>query len=37
MKRALCLMLLVVFVFLTGCGTAPVRKEPEIPAKRPVS
>jgi phospholipid-binding lipoprotein MlaA len=30
-------MLLVVFVFLTGCGTAPVRKEPEIPAKRPVS
>jgi len=37
MRRALCLMLLVVFVFLTGCGTAPVRKEPEIPAKRPVS
>ena len=37
MKRALCLMLLVVFVFLTGCGTAPVRKEPEMPAKRPVS
>jgi len=37
MKRARCLMLLVVFVFLTGCGTAPVRKEPEIPAKRPVS
>jgi len=37
MKRALCLMLLTVFVFLTGCGTAPVRKEPEIPAKRPVS
>ena len=37
MKRALCLMLLVIFVFLTGCGTAPVRKEPEIPAKRPVS
>jgi phospholipid-binding lipoprotein MlaA len=30
-------MLLVVFVFLTGCGTAPVRKEPEIPAQRPVS
>jgi phospholipid-binding lipoprotein MlaA len=30
-------MLLVVFVFLTGCGTAPVRKEPEIPAKYPVS
>jgi phospholipid-binding lipoprotein MlaA len=30
-------MLLTVFVFLTGCGTAPVRKEPEIPAKRPVS
>lgn len=37
MKRALWLMLLVVFVSLTGCGTAPVRKEPEIPAKRPVS
>ena len=37
MKRALCLMLLVVFVFLAGCGTAPVRKEPEIPAKYPVS
>ena len=37
MKRTLCLMLLTVFVFLTGCGTAPVRKEPEIPAKRPVS
>jgi phospholipid-binding lipoprotein MlaA len=37
MKRALCLMLLVVFVFLAGCGTAPVRKEPEIPAKRLVS
>jgi phospholipid-binding lipoprotein MlaA len=37
MKRALCLMLLTVFVFLVGCGTAPVRKEPEIPAQRPVS
>ena len=37
MKRALCLMLLTVFVCLAGCGTAPVRKEPEIPAKRPVS
>jgi phospholipid-binding lipoprotein MlaA len=37
MKRALCLMLLMVFVFLAGCGTAPVRKEPEIPAKYPVS
>lgn len=37
MKHALCMMLLVVFVLLTGCGTAPVRKEPEIPAKRPVS
>jgi phospholipid-binding lipoprotein MlaA len=30
-------MLLSVFIFLAGCGTAPVRKEPEIPAKRPVS
>jgi len=37
MKRALCLMLLTVFICLAGCGTAPVRKEPEIPAKRPVS
>ena len=37
MKRALCLMLLTVFIFLAGCGTAPVRKEPEIPAQRPVS
>jgi phospholipid-binding lipoprotein MlaA len=30
-------MLLTAFIFLAGCGTAPVRKEPEIPAKRPVS
>jgi phospholipid-binding lipoprotein MlaA len=37
MKRALCLMLLTAFLFLAGCGAAPVRKEPEIPAKRPVS
>ena len=37
MKRALCLMLLTVFIFPAGCGTAPVRQEPEIPAKRPVS
>jgi phospholipid-binding lipoprotein MlaA len=37
MKRPLSLMLLTVFVFLSGCGTAPVRKEPIIPAKRPVS
>lgn len=37
MKHALCLMLLTAFIFLAGCGTAPVRKEPEIPAKRPVS
>jgi phospholipid-binding lipoprotein MlaA len=36
MKRALCLMLLTVFVCLFGCGTAPVRKEPEFAAKRPV-
>jgi len=36
MKRALCLMLLTAFIFLAGCGTAPVRKEPEIPAQRPV-
>jgi phospholipid-binding lipoprotein MlaA len=37
MKRALSLMLLAVFFFVSGCGTAPVRKEPEIPAQRPVS
>jgi phospholipid-binding lipoprotein MlaA len=37
MKRVLCLMLLTAFIFMAGCGTAPVRKEPEIPAKRPVS
>lgn len=37
MKRALGLMLLTMFIVLAGCGTAPVRKEPEIPAKRPVS
>jgi phospholipid-binding lipoprotein MlaA len=37
MKRALSLMLLTIFVILGGCGTAPVRKDPEIPAKRPVS
>jgi len=30
-------MLLTAFIFLAGCGTAPVRKEPEIPAKYPVS
>ena len=37
MKRALCLVLLTAFIFVAGCGTTPVRKEPEIPAKRPVS
>lgn len=37
MKRALSLMLLAVFAVLVGCGTAPVRKESEVPAKRPVS
>ena len=37
MKRVLCLMLLTAFIFMAGCGTAPVRKEPEIPAKRTVS
>jgi phospholipid-binding lipoprotein MlaA len=37
MKRALSLMLLTIFIVIAGCGTAPVRKEPEIPAKRPVS
>jgi phospholipid-binding lipoprotein MlaA len=37
MKRALSLMLLAVWVFTAGCGTAPVRREPEIPAKWPVS
>ena len=37
MKRAWCLMLFAVLLFLAGCGTAQVRKEPEIPAQRPVS
>jgi len=37
MKRALCLMLLTALIGLAGCGTTPVRKEPEIPAKRPLS
>jgi phospholipid-binding lipoprotein MlaA len=37
MKRALCFMLLTAFMFVAGCSTTPVRKEPEIPAKRPVS
>ena len=37
MKRFLCLMLLTAFMFVAGCSTTPVRKEPEIPAKRPVS
>jgi phospholipid-binding lipoprotein MlaA len=30
-------MLLVFFFFMAGCSTAPVQKEPIIPAKRPVS
>jgi phospholipid-binding lipoprotein MlaA len=30
-------MLLTAFFFLAGCGTTPVRNEPELPAKRPVS
>jgi len=33
----MCLVLLTAFIFMAGCGTTPVRKEPEIPAKRPVS
>jgi phospholipid-binding lipoprotein MlaA len=37
MKRALCLVLLAVFLGVTGCGTTPVRQEPDVPAKRPVS
>ncbi len=37
MKRALCLMLLTAFMFVASCGTTPVRKEPEVLAKRPVS
>jgi phospholipid-binding lipoprotein MlaA len=37
MKRVWCLMLFAVFVFLAGCGTAQVRKGPEMPAQRPVS
>jgi phospholipid-binding lipoprotein MlaA len=30
-------MLLTAFILMAGCGTAPVRRESEIPAKRPVS
>jgi PBP1b-binding outer membrane lipoprotein LpoB len=37
MKRALSRMLLAILVFLSGCSTAPVQKEPIIPAKRPAS
>jgi len=37
MNRALCLMLLTMMLFLAGCGAAPVRHDPEIPAKRPIS
>ncbi len=37
MNRSLSLMLLAVFCILIGCSTAPVQKEPIIPAKRPVS
>jgi phospholipid-binding lipoprotein MlaA len=37
MKRALCLPLLAAFLLAAGCGTTPIRKEPEITAKRPVS
>jgi len=37
MARALCPILLAVFILLAGCGAAPVRNEPELPVKRPVS
>ena len=37
MKRFQAILLFVVFVVVAGCGTAQVRMEPEIPAKRPVS
>jgi phospholipid-binding lipoprotein MlaA len=37
MKRFQALFLFAAFVLVTGCGTAQVRTEPVIPAKRPVS
>ena len=36
MKRAINLTLLIFLVFMAGCATAPVQKEPIIPAKRSV-
>ncbi len=33
MKRAINLTLLILLVFMAGCATAPVQKEPIIPAK----
>jgi phospholipid-binding lipoprotein MlaA len=37
LKRTSSLMLVAVLVFLSGCGSAPVRTDAEIPAKRPIS
>mgnify|MGYP001481668727 CR=1 FL=1 len=36
MKRTITLMLIILLVLLAGCATAPVQKEPVIPAKRSV-
>ena len=36
MKRAINLTLLIFLVFMAGCATAPVQKEPIIPARRSV-
>jgi phospholipid-binding lipoprotein MlaA len=36
MKRAIALTLLIFLVLMAGCATAPVQKEPIIPAKRSV-
>ena len=36
MKRAITLTLLIFLLFMAGCATAPVQKEPIIPAKRTV-
>jgi phospholipid-binding lipoprotein MlaA len=37
MKRTLSLLLLAILVFMAGCSSAPVQKEPILPAQRPVS
>ena len=37
MKRTLNLTLFIFLVLMAGCATAPVQKEPIIPAKRSVA